>query len=107
MCHYFPYRNLGFAPEDFISIREIEAHSPKPQTKQTVHLWYHFWMLCAVQQPRVLHVYLLVIIHEMKIKDLFLLRQKEVNQNRRYLLSYFPLYEVHSNATVKHDFINV
>jgi len=66
--------------------------------------------VCSTAESRILHVYYrnsLVIIHEVKIKGLFLLRQKEVNQNRRYLLSYFPLYGVRSNAPVKHNFINV
>lgn len=84
-------------------------HFLKPVTKQILNLPPFLEVVCstAVQNLSVYFRNLTVIIHEMMIKGLFLLSQKKVNQNRRYLLSYFPLYGLNSNATGKHDFINV
>lgn len=86
------------------------THSLKSHTEQTLNLLPFLEVVCSTAESRILYVYFrnfLVIIHELKIKGLFILRQNKVNQNRMYLLSYFPLYVVHSNATVNPNFVNV
>lgn len=70
------------------------AHSLKCHTEQTLNLLPFLEVVCSTADSRILCVYFrsfLVIIHELKIKGLFILRQNKVNQNRMYLLSYFPL----------------
>lgn len=86
------------------------THSLKSHTEQTLNLLPFLEVVCSTAESRILRVYFrnfLVIIHELKIKGLFILRQNKVNQNRMYLLSYFPLYVVRSNVTLNPDFINV